>query len=30
MMSVDHSFNTLIEKRKEKNRVVDGELLVLN
>ena len=29
-MSVDQSFNKLIEKRKEKNRVVDGELLMLN
>ena len=29
-MSVDQSFNKLIEKRKEENRVVDGELLMLN
>lgn len=30
IMTVDHSFKKLIDKRKEKNRVLDGGLLVLN
>lgn len=30
IMTVDHSFKKLIDKRKEKNRVLDEGLLVLN